>query len=63
MAPVIYIHVAMFPLLHAPPPPIPDALRVPDWPPRLIIFNNKQATHQAADNRSALIWTGKNGPA
>lgn len=36
-----------------------DALQVPDWSPRVIIFNNKQATHQAADNRNAFIWKGK----
>lgn len=45
------------------PSPAPDALQVPDWSPRVIIFNNKQATHQAADNLNAFIWTGRNGPA
>lgn len=48
---------------YVPPPtypsPTPAALQDPDWSPRVIIFNNKQATHQAADNLNVFLWTGK----
>lgn len=48
------------PLPHTPPPP-PAVLQDSDWSPRVIIFNNKQATHQAADNLNVFLWMGKMG--
>lgn len=41
------------------PSPTPAALQHTDWSPRVLIFNNKQATHQAADNLNVFLWTGK----
>lgn len=48
----------MLPFLHIPPQP-QMLFHVPDWSPRVIIFNNYQATHRATDNLKAFLWTGK----
>lgn len=48
---------------YVPPPTYssqtPTALQNPDWSPRVIIFNNKQATHQAADKLSVFFMDRK----
>lgn len=49
----IYVHICVF--LHQLPPALPG----PHWSLRPIIFNNKQATHQAADNRIIFLCMAK----
>lgn len=55
---VLYIH-AMFVAPPTYPSPALATLQDPDWSARVLIFNNKRATHQAADNLNVFLWMAK----
>lgn len=45
--------------VHSSLPNPPAALQARDWSWKVVVFNNKQAAHWAADNLNVFLWTGK----